>query len=30
MCLNIITPCVLTALGIILPVIKKRELAKTA
>ena len=30
MCLNIITPCVLTALGIILPIIKKRELAKTA
>ena len=29
MCLNIITPCVLTALGIILPIIKKRELAKT-
>ena len=26
MCLNIITPCVLTALGIILPMIKKREL----
>ena len=25
MCLNIITPCVLTALGIILPIIKKRE-----
>lgn len=30
MCLNIITPCVLTALGIILPIIKKRELAKAA
>ena len=27
MCLNIITPCVLTALGIILPIIKKREQA---
>ena len=26
--LNVITPCVLTALGLILPVIRKRELAK--
>lgn len=25
MCLNIITPCVLTALGLILPILKKRE-----
>ena len=30
MCLNIITPCVLTALGIILPMIKKRELQSAA
>lgn len=30
MCLNIITPCVLTALGIILPMIKKRELKSAA
>ena len=28
--LNIVTPCVLTALGIILPIIKKREQAKAA
>ena len=27
MCLNIITPCVLTALGVILPILKKRETA---
>ena len=30
MCLNIITPCVLTALGIILPILKKREDAAKA
>ena len=30
MCLNIITPCVLTALGIVLPILKKREDAAKA